>query len=226
MTTRRFLLLVPVFSLGCGGASTAPKEPAAPATESAPLASAPDQKENEKAPEPKPEAPAPEPEKKDEPREVKYVVAPEGLRIEVSGATFKPKAKAIRVGGGWGVRVTVEASSSDAVLSLLSTKNGPLAFASKITAPQTLGPMAGEKRVGEEEMFLTPGEPVTLKRDWPPKGATPLKAGQTLELQVGLWGLGEQSETRRPVMKFFVIKMVAGKKTPQPVVSPPASAEQ
>ncbi len=213
------------FSFGCGGA--VPPKSEAPPSEAEPQASATSQPENEKAPEeaaaePEPESAKPDP---NAPREVKYVVTPQGLRIEVAGATFKPTAKPVRVGSGWGVKVTVEASVDGTVLSLLDSDNGPLAFAAKVTGPGAARG-SGEARVGSEEVFLTPGEPKTFSRQWPGKGKEkPLMAGETLELQVGLWGLGEQSETRRPVKKFFVVKMVAGKKKPQPVVSPPGSAE-
>jgi hypothetical protein len=215
------------FSFGCGGA--VPPKSEAPETEVAPQAVAPSQPEKEKAPEeaaaePEPEAEAAKPDA-NAPREVKYIVTPQGLRIEVAGATFKPTAKPIRVAGGWGVKVMVEATVEGTVLSLLDSKNGPLAFAAKVSA-QGSGRGSGEARVGSEERFLTPGEPLKITREWP--GSTkmkPLSPGETLELQVGLWGLGEQSETRRPMKKFFVVKMVAGKKTPQPVVSPPGSAE-
>jgi hypothetical protein len=45
-----------------------------------------------------------------------------------------------------------------------------------------------------------------------------------LTLDVGLWGLGRSADARRPVRKFFMLKMVAGNK-PQPVIQPPASVQ-
>jgi hypothetical protein len=69
-------------------------------------------------------------------------------------------------------------------------------------------------------------KPLKFAREWPGKGGKGLAAGDELTLQVGLWGLGDNAETRRPVRNFVLIKMVAGKKKPQPVVTPPTSATE
>lgn len=155
-------------------------------------------------------------------RELKYTMTPEGLSIEVAGVSFLATATPIKVGGGWGVRVKTTAKSKDGKEhQLLSPRRGPLAFAGSV---QRGGQSSrfGDKREGDQT------EPVTstvreLTRDWPgDSGEKPLKAGDTLALEVGLWGLGTTREDGRPVRDFFLVKMTAGKAKPSPVVQPPA----
>jgi hypothetical protein len=44
--------------------------------------------------------------------------------------------------------------------------------------------------------------------------------GQSVKLEVGLWGIGLATEKTRPMKKFFVVNMVGGAK-PQAVVTHP-----
>ena len=82
----------------------------------------------------------------------------------------------------------------------------------------------GDERAGEEEKVISE-KGIEFTREWPGKtGHKPLAAGQSLELQVGIWGVGQNSTELRPVRQFCLVKMTAGKRTPAPVVMPPASA--
>ena len=148
-------------------------------------------------------------------------MTPKGLVVEVIGARFVPKVKPIRVGGGWGVRVEVVGSVEDTAVSVLAPKGGELAFAGAIIRAGDTNTFS-DTRKGDDERFVSPGQNVTLKRDFPGKsGDKPLKRGDRLQLQVGLWGLGPDAKSRRPVRKLFSVAMEVGKKTPQPVISPP-----
>jgi hypothetical protein len=53
-----------------------------------------------------------------------------------------------------------------------------------------------------------------------------LAIGETLDLEVALWGLGETSQDRRPVKQFFHVKMKVEKGKPKAIAEPPASAAQ
>jgi hypothetical protein len=50
--------------------------------------------------------------------------------------------------------------------------------------------------------------------------------GETLDMEVALWGLGETAEDRRPVKQFFHVKMKVDKGKPRAVAEPPSSAAQ
>lgn len=140
----------------------------------------------------------------DAPREVVYRVSSDSLKIQVEGAEFHPEAELIRIGGGYGVKIVVEASSS-APLVLLAPKGGPLAFSGSVRGSTTR--KFGDTRDGEDELALEPGAPLTFERTWPAPGQPALAQGQQLELQVGLWGLGKDTESRRPLRKFFTVKL-------------------
>jgi len=216
--------------LGCGSSAPPPKE----ATGS------------EKAPEPAASEPAPsEPsaetkagaekagsedaasatEAKPEGRDVTYTQQHEGMKIEVGGVRFMASVKPVKVAAGWGVELEVEANSIDGKPNkLLSPKHGPLAFGGKVDRAGKIEQLT-DKRDGEKEDDIRPDEPFHFGRTWPNKGdVKPLSAGESLELQVGLWGLGDNSESRRQVRDFVTVKMVAGKKKPQPVLVPPETA--
>lgn len=223
---------VVAFSLavcGCGGGAEPVKEPE-PSSESA-------------APEPASEPPS-EPaadakgdndsgaDKPDEPagtapdqtsREVTYTQSPEGLKIDVSGVRFLATAAPARAGGGWGVKVKVKASAIDGKEhKLLSPKNGPLAFAGKVDRGGKVEQL-GDERAGEEERVISE-KGIEFTREWPGKtGNKPLAAGESLELQVGIWGVGQNSSELRPIRQFCLVKMT-GKKQPVPMVTPPSSA--
>ncbi len=160
------------------------------------------------------------------PREKLYRMTPQGLEVEMTGVLFRIKAKAVRRGGGWGVTATVKVKSKDGKIHvLLSPKGGPLAFSAKVDRGGKVEEL-GDKREGDKLETVDEGKPLELSRTWPPAGTKPITAGQSLDLQVGLWGLGADAASQRPVRQFFEVKMVAGKGHAKPpaVVSPPASA--
>lgn len=207
----------------CGGAAP-PKteappraEPSEPAKKPAPKAEAPAE-----APEAAEGEPASKPGSPDTEREVKYVVVGGKLEIRTEGVRFRPSAKAVKVGNGWGLRLTVVAEAEDDKLhSLLAPKNGALAFAGKVTqGGKTID--LGDKREGSDEAIVAPGTAQKLERDWPGKsGAKPLGKGDKIELQVGLWGLGADAESRRPLKKLLLLTMTVDKGEPRPFIAPP-----
>jgi hypothetical protein len=163
---------------------------------------------------------------KKEPRTIKYIMTTAGLEVEVEGVRFMPKATAIKSGNGWGVRIIVDAKVVDEEAhSLLDPENGPLAFAGSVDRGGEVLRI-GDKRKGEGEKLIAQGDKLRLEREWPGKGADkPLTAGQTLTLEVGLWGLGPDADQRRPVRDFFQVKMRAAQGgKPQPAIMPPPSA--
>jgi hypothetical protein len=226
-------------SLGACGAEAAPEpktaetaaaEPA-PAAEPKPEADA-KPAATEPAADAKPEADAPAPAAESPPkdpnamREVKYVVTPEGLKIEVAGVRFLASAEAKQIGQGWGAKVTVKAEPIDSKEHvLLNPKNGPIAFAAAVFKKgSTEAERIPDGREGEGEMKLSPGLPKTFSRDFPNKGGRVLAIGETLDMEVALWGLGETKEDRRPVKQFFHVKMKVEQGKPKAKVEPPPSA--
>src|SRR5689334_19687002 len=186
-------------SVACGGSradapeASAPAAPAAPSAESpkAPAAEAPAPAPEEAVTEPPAAAEESAPPARDPnaTRDVRYVVMPEGLKIEVDGVRFMAKAEPVRTPAGFNVRVTISATASDN-RSLLAPKNGPLAFAGGVKrAGKGEVEQFGDERQGEGDEPLGAGTTVKLTREWPPKGVRPLGNGDTLELDVGLWGL-------------------------------------
>jgi hypothetical protein len=160
------------------------------------------------------------------PRTVKYIMTTAGLEVEVESVRFMPKVSAIKSGNGWGVRIDVSAKVlDDEAHSLVDPKRGPLAFAGSVDRGGEVLRIS-DKREGEGEILIAKGEKVAFSREWPGKGGDkPLTAGQTLTLEVGLWGIGPDADQRRPVRDFFQVKMRAGDKgKPTPVIMPPPSA--
>ncbi len=225
---------VAVSLAGCGG--EAAPEPKAADAAAAPAAAAPEPEPEpaaepapaaEQAPEPKAEAKALAPDP-NAPRQVKYVVTPEGLKIEVSGVRFLAAAEAKQIGQGWGAKVTVKAEVLDSKEHvLLSPKAGPIAFAAAVFKKgSSEAERIGDEREGEGELKLSPGSPTSFSREFPKKGGRVLAIGETLDLEVALWGLGETAADRRPVKQFFHVKMKVDKGKPKAIVEPPASAAQ
>jgi len=164
---------------------------------------------------------APPPEKDDESykREVIYRVSPNGLRIQIEGAEFRPSAEVIRVGGGYGLKLSVEASCT-APRVLLNPKHGPLAFGG--TVHRQAEEKFGDTRQGDSELKLTPQTPKIFTRTWPEPGHKPLMEGEQLDLEVGLWGLGVETVDRRPVRKFFQVKLTTANADPVLRIDPPS----
>jgi hypothetical protein len=229
---RSALLVSSLLVAACGGAQpTPPAEPTK--AEAAPQPAA------EPAPKPEPEKPAASaaaadseappqaPAKAEEPdpnatRDVTYVVVPEGLKISVAGVRFAVSASAAQVASGWGVKLNVVASVLDGKPhSLSNPKSGPLAFAGSVLRKGRSEPEPfGDERSGDGEQDLG-SEPSKFSRTWPAKGVRVLGAGDSLELQVALWGLGSDKDTRRPVKKFCHVRMSVDKGKPKAILEPP-----
>jgi hypothetical protein len=230
---RSVLLSVCVLALSCGNkpaaapeAASSDEQPGVEAGEAQPQP----EPEPGQGPEPKPteqaegEAPGAAGGKKPE-RTIKYIMASGGgLEVEVEDVRFTPRATPIKVGNGWGVRIVVDVKVlDDNAHSLLDPKNGPLAFAGNVERGGKVTRIV-DKREGEGEKLIAAGDKVALERVWPGKtGEKPLSAGQSLALEVGLWGLGPDADQRRAVRAFFQVKLKVGAGKPQPVISPPPS---
>lgn len=155
-------------------------------------------------------------------RNVLYRVTGNTVVVEVEGVKFEPKVTAIQKKGGWGVKVSVKATSTDGHMHrLLSPENGPLAFAAKIRKEGGGDETHADERKGEDEAFVPPDDSTDFSREYPGAKEAPVAKGQTLELQVGLWGLGIDANRRRPIRKLFIVKMETGNKTPLPKITPP-----
>jgi hypothetical protein len=190
-------------------APQAPEPAASPAP--APAAAA------EAAPEPQAAA-APDPEA---PRDVRYVQAPDGLRIEVMGVRFFAETKAVRTQAGFVVKVLVSATASEA-RSLLAPEHGPIAFAGSVKrAGKGEAEPFGDERKGDGEQPLGADTTVKFSREWPAKGVRPLGNGDTLELDVGLWGLGRTAADRRAVRHFARVKVKVDKWKASARIEPP-----
>jgi hypothetical protein len=231
-----FLLAVGAAACGGGTAATppadspaatsavAPAEPApAAAAPAAPPATSDSAPSADAAPKPEPKA-APDP---NATREVTYVVVPEGLKISVAGVKFLASSVAELTPAGWGVKINVEATADDGKAhSLTKPKAGPLAFAGTVTRKGKTEPEHfGDERAGDGEQAVSSDSPTKFSRNWPLKGTRPLAIGDALDLQVALWGLGTDADSRRPLKQFFHVRMQVGTKgKPKAIIEPPASA--
>lgn len=151
-------------------------------------------------------------------RETVYRVSPDGLKVQIEGAEFVPKAEAVRVGGGWGVKLTVQATTKEERV-LYSAAEGPLAFGGYVS--RSSREKFGDSRKGGGEVKLSPGPASEFSRTWPNKGEKGLASGESLELHVGLWGFGKNDKDMRPVHKFVVVRMVGGQGA-TPILQPPS----
>jgi hypothetical protein len=161
----------------------------------------------------------------DEQRNIRYVQTPEGLRVEILGVKFVPKAEAVKTPAGIGLRLTLEATASES-RSLTAPQHGPLAFAGAIKRKgKAEAESFGDERKGEGELLLEPDKPKKIVREWPgPKGGA-LGNGDVLELDVGLWGLGANAAERRPVKQFLRVKVVVENWKGRARVEPPPSVK-
>ncbi len=232
---RSVLVASCLFAVGCGGAAATPAAEA-PAPASTPAAAPPAK------PEPVAEAPkpadadtdeasaAPKAEAKtddsDATRTVSYVAVPEGLKISVAGVKFTVSSTAVKIASGWGVKVSVVASASDGKPhSLASPKAGPLAFAGSVQRKGQSEPEHfGDERSGDGEQAIFGDDPTKFNRTWPAKGTRVLGIGDSLDLQIALWGLGVERDARRPVKQFCHLRMEVDKGLPKAIVEPPKSA--
>jgi len=227
---RPALLISSLLAAACGGTQAPP--PAPPPIAEAPAAAAtPEPSAEPSKPEPaaaaEADAPPPAPAKAEpDPnatREVTYVVVPEGLKISVAGVRFSVSASAVQVASGWGVKLNVVASATDGKPhSLSSPKAGPVAFAGTVLRKgQSEAEPFGDERAGDGELSIFGDDPTKFSRTWPAKGVRVLGAGDSLELQVALWGLGSDKDSRRPVKKFCHVRMKVEKGKPRAILEPP-----
>src|SRR6187402_2982418 len=208
-----------VWFAACGGAPPPPPAEPAPPPPPAVTAAAPVEPADDDAAPPK---------KSDDPnaqREITYTVVPEGLKVSVAGVKFNVSAGAAPVGAGWGVWIKVVGVASDGKPhSLTNPKAGPLAFAGSVTRKGKSDPEPfGDERSGDGELAIFGDDPTKFSRTWPPKGVGALTPGDSLDLQIALWGLGVEADSRRPVKQFCHVRMVVEKGKPRAIVEPPAS---
>jgi hypothetical protein len=171
-------------------------------------------------------------------RDIVYRVTAQGLVIEVGGIHLRPEAKAVKEAGGtYAVQLTLTVESFDErQYWLAKPAGGPLAIAGKIEASGSAAPVAArtsppaagtkqrftdQKRGEAEQEVVRAGEPRKFKQRWPGKGQPKLHSGQTLTLEIGLWGVHADTEPERAVKRLFELKLVAAD-PPQAVISPPA----
>ena len=155
-------------------------------------------------------------------REIVYRVTPKGLVIEIDGFHLRPEAKSFKdKHGAYGVELLVKAESFDGRQYWVSQpKEGPFSIAGKIESKDSKAARFADQREGKGEELVHSTEPHTFRQRWPGKGQPKLWWGQTLTLEVGLWGFRTDAARERPVRRLFVVKMVGGNK-PQPVLTPP-----
>jgi len=172
--------------------------------------------------------PTPKAKDPDASRDVKYVVTPEGLKVEVAGVRFLTSAAAKQIARGWGAKISVKAESIDGKEHvLLNPKNGPIAFAAAVFKKgSTEAERIPDAREGDGELKIGPGSSVSFAREFPNRGGRVLAIGETLDMEVALWGLGSSAEDRRPVKQFVHVKMKVEKGTPKALIEPPASASK
>ena len=226
------LLLSSLLAAACGGAQATPPAEApvaeAPVVEAKPesAASAEPAKAEPSEPPAEDDAAPPAPKAEADPnatREVTYMVVPDGLKISVAGVRFTVSASAAQVASGWGVKLNVVASAIDGKPhSLSSPKAGPLAFAGSVLRKGKSEPEPfGDERAGDGEQSIFGDDATKFSRTWPAKGVRVLGAGDALDLQVALWGLGTEKEARRPVKKFCHVRMQVDKGKPRAILEPP-----
>jgi hypothetical protein len=224
-------LLFASLQFACGSSQpTAQTADESQETQSAPPAAAPTPAPAAEEPPAAASADAPsEPASPDEPdpdnrqRQVLYRTTPAGLAVSVEGVQFLATASPIKLkNGGFGIKLKVTAEAKDENMhTLMSPQNGPLAVAGKIKRSKSGEEVPfGDERGNEDEQFIAPGSPLEIERDWPPENGPYAWWGDEIELQVGLWGLANAGDRRRPVRKLFLVKMVATAKGTPVVLAP------
>lgn len=156
-------------------------------------------------------------------REIVYRVTPKGLVIEIDGIHLRPEAKPFKEkSGAYGIELVVNAESFDGRRYRVNKPGeGPFSIAGKVEGQAGKAERFADQRVGNGEDSVMAGNPRRFKQRWPGRGQPKLWQGQTVTLEVGLWGVRAESERERPVRRLFVVKMVAGSKSPA-VITPPA----
>lgn len=184
--------------------SASTQTPATPAAEPPPAAAAPGATHDPRA------------------REIVYRVTPKGLVIEIDGIHLRPEAKPFKdKGGAYGIELVVNAESFDGRQYWVNKPGeGPLSIAGKVEAKAGKVERFVDQRTGNGEEVVMDGNPRRFAQRWPGRGQPKLWPGQSVTLEVGLWGVRAESERERPVRRLFVVKMVAGAKSPA-VITPP-----
>lgn len=156
-------------------------------------------------------------------REIVYRVTAKGLVIEVDGIHLRPEAKPFKdKNGAYGVELVVNAESFDGRQYWVNQpREGPLSIAGKVESKGGKSSRFADQRDGSGEQAVTAAEPRRFKQRWPGHGQPKLWWGQTVTLEIGLWGVRADGGRERPVRRLFVVKMLAGNQ-PQAVISPPA----
>ena len=228
---RSFVVCVSALALAC--ASSPPPEPSpAPPPEPAAEDAAPPP-----APEPAPaddavsaepaeeSAPPPPAEDENQGRSIRYVVNPDGMRVRVAGVVLVPRAELVTRGGQSTIQVVVEASSEDGKThSILAPTGKELAFAGKVRRADGTEETFTDQREGDRDVSIGEGTDAKLSRTFPDKGKKPFKMGDEVELAVGLWGLGEDASSRRPVLGVCKVTLSFPRKTAKLKVVPPDTA--
>ena len=155
-------------------------------------------------------------------REIVYRVTPKGLVIELDGFHLKPEAKPFKdKDGAYGIDLVVTAESfDDRQYWVKKPGEGPLSIAGKVEAKDGKTTRFADERKGDGEELVTAGNPRRFRQRWPGRGQPKLWWGQSVTLEIGLWGMRADSERERPVRRLFVVKMVGGNH-PQAVITPP-----
>jgi len=211
--------LAVTLTTACGGPTPPPAAPEPePATQASPAEPAQEIAPAAPSSDPTPEAdtaPAAKKPAKDDPdnrqRQIYYRTGTEGLVISIEGVELTVKAELNKLKtGAFGIRLkmTVE-SKDDGMHTLLSPKDGPLAIGGVIKRKKGDSVPIVDKRDGEDEQFITPGAPLEFQVNWPGTDGPFAWYGDEVELQVGLWGIGNAGERRRPITKLCIVKLVA-----------------
>jgi hypothetical protein len=155
-------------------------------------------------------------------REIVYRVTPKGLVIELDGLHLRPEAKPFKdKNGAYGIELVVTAESfDDRQYWVKKPGEGPLSIAGKVEAKDGKSTRFADERKGDGEELVTAGNPRRFRQRWPGRGQPKLWWGQSVTLEIGLWGMRAESERERPVRRLFVVKMVGGNH-PQAVITPP-----
>jgi hypothetical protein len=155
-------------------------------------------------------------------REIVYRVTPKGLVIELDGVHLRPEAKPFKEkNGAYGIELVLHAESFDGRQYWLNKPDeGPLSIAGKIESKDGKSARFSDERSGEGEEVITDGAARSFRQRWPGRGQPKLWWGQTVTLEIGLWGVRTEADRERPVRRLFVVKMVAGNK-PVAVITPP-----
>lgn len=155
-------------------------------------------------------------------REIVYRVTPKGLVIELDGVHLRPEARPFKdKNGAYGIELVLHAESFDGRQYWLNKPDeGPLSIAGKIESKDAKSTRFSDERTGDGDEVIMEGAARSFRQRWPGRGQPKLWWGQTVTLEIGLWGVRTDVDRERPVRRLFVVKMVAGNK-PVAVITPP-----